>query len=426
MAYTLTATADRREAWPLYVLFGVFPVWWALGMGAFIFPVAAIPMSISLLCRRPLRLPRGIGLWLAFLAWMLASGLMLHAGGVPRSGRVLAFFYRGSLYLSATVLFLYLYQTSPDRLPVKRVLTVMTWFLGWVLLLGVIGILDPHVQFRTAMQRVLPSSLSTNAFLHSLVHAQLASPNHLLGFSLARPLAPFNYTNEWGANVALLVPFAVALLYFIRTKATAVLLGAGLVLSVVPMIISLNKGLWLSLSAGLVLVALRLAVRGRVRGLVDRLAHSNTATRASLYQQAQQSAAGSPVLGYGAPVASTASEGGPSVGTHGQLWTILVSNGVPALVLYVGYLVHALWRYRRLSEEYLWVQAVIFISLVQLPYYNALPVELPVVMVAVALLARAHTFQESQLPDRLPLSAVNGRPFSVPLRPLVAAQRLRQ
>jgi hypothetical protein len=419
---SLRAALDRRSGrWPLYVVFGAFPLWWALGIGAFIFPIAAIPMALSLLARRPLRLPKGIGLWLGFIGWMLASAMMLHLAPEAHSGRALAFVYRGSLYLSATVFLLYFYQRSSRQVPVKLVLGVMTWLLACVMLLGVAGIVLHHGEFRTVAERLLPHSLATNAFVHSLVHAQLASGTSLLGFRVARPIAPFNYTNEWGANVALLIPFAVALVYMARRKKVRILLVMGLIASVVPIIISLNKGLWLSLSLGVVLIALRLAARGRAKAFItilltmgvvaavvlltplghvilDRLAHSNTATRSSLYAQAQQSAAGSPVFGYGSPI-STSSQG-PSVGTHGQLWTLLVSNGIPAAALYIGFFGYCLLRFRRLQGEYLWLHAVIFIGLVQLPYYNALPVELHIMMVSLALLARAHAEEPVPSPAR--------------------------
>jgi len=34
-------SARLPYAWPLYALFGLFPLWWVLGFGAFIWPVMA-------------------------------------------------------------------------------------------------------------------------------------------------------------------------------------------------------------------------------------------------------------------------------------------------------------------------------------------------------------------------------------------------
>ena len=43
----------------------------------------------------------------------------------------------------------------------------------------------------------------------------------------------------------------------------------------------------------------------------------------------------SPWFGYGAPQANEENPNLPAVGTHGQLWTVLFSHGIPGAALYV-------------------------------------------------------------------------------------------
>jgi O-antigen ligase len=114
------------------------------------------------------------------------------------------------------------------------------------------------------------------------------------------------------------------------------------------------------------------------------------AHRAELYSESLTLVRSSPVLGYGAPVLI---EGNLSAGTHGQLWTILVSQGVPGLLAFTGWLLWALWRSsRRLPPGHpgdpvvrFWCEVTIFVALIQMPYYDLLPWGLSIAMVAAAV-----------------------------------------
>ena len=64
---------SARSSWALTALIAWMPLWWALGTASFIWIVAAAPMAVRLLRRWPIRAPRGFGLWLLFVTWMLAS-----------------------------------------------------------------------------------------------------------------------------------------------------------------------------------------------------------------------------------------------------------------------------------------------------------------------------------------------------------------
>src|SRR4029079_18587451 len=185
-------------------------------------------------------------------------------------------------------------------------------------------------------------------------------------------------------------------------------------ISIFPLVFSLNRGAWLSATAGVLYATVRLA-RGRNGQLlrvaavvsllvgavlfvtplgeivVTRLQNGyGDAHRAELYAESIGLVRASPLFGYGAPVLI---EGNLSAGTHGQLWTIVVSQGVPGLLFFTGWLVWAWWRAkRRLPPGHpgdrvlrFWCEVTIFIALVQMPYYDLLPWGLAIAMVAAAL-----------------------------------------
>ncbi len=349
--------------WPLLALYLGFPVWWLLGLGPFIWPVLAVPMLGALVLRGRIRFPAGFGLWFGFLVWMLGSGIELDS-----SARVLGWAYRASLYLSATVVFLYVYNSPRDRLPPRTISFVLTGFWAFVVIGGYLGLAFPHGSFGTPVEHFMPQSLLANGFVQAMVHPAFAQT---AGASLG--VAP-------------------------RPQAPA---------------LSLNRGLFLSLGAGLVYAALRYAIRGRVKAMIgitvvvavagavfavlpvkqlltERLTNSSTnQTRASLYAEARDRVAASPLLGYGAPRPSEVGGTSPAVGTQGQLWMVLFSHGIPGAALFVGFYLWAVWRTRRaLTPPWFWAHVTLVIGLVQLPIYGMLPAELSTVMVAIAMALR--------------------------------------
>ena len=74
------ATSRKRRlppGWPLTMLLVGYPVFWALGLVAFVLQIVAVPMAIELLRRRPVRVPRGFGIWILFLILSAAGILVL-------------------------------------------------------------------------------------------------------------------------------------------------------------------------------------------------------------------------------------------------------------------------------------------------------------------------------------------------------------
>jgi O-antigen ligase len=394
-------------SWPVVALFAAFPLWWALGLSSFICPILATSMALALAVRGRIQVPRGFGIWLLFVFWMAASAFK-----VDGADRLIGWAFRAVVYLSVTVLFLYVYNTPRQSLPIRRVALVMTAFWVVVVAGGYLGIVLPEGGFSTVAEKLMPGGLLANSFVRDLVHvdfAQRADPTRGLA---TRPQAPFVYTNVWGSNFALLLPFVFIALPQLRRRLPQLLLVLVLVASLVPGFLSLNRGLWLSLGVGLIYAALRYALRGRVRAVaavllllgvavslavalpVQQLLRESkdetTSTRLALYQETIRMVQASPLLGYGAPRPSEDISGStPSVGTQGQLWMVLFSHGFPGLALFLGWYVWVLWRSAKApTGAQLWLHVIVLIAIVQLPFYGMLPTGLPVFMVAAAVVMR--------------------------------------
>ncbi|MGN6612164.1 MAG: O-antigen ligase family protein, partial [Angustibacter sp.] len=159
-------------AWPFAALFIGFPICWLLGLRDVVWSLAAIPMLLYMLRRGHNRAPLGFGVWVAFLVWMLASSVMLDT-----SGRVVGFAFRATLYLSATIVFLYVYNASETRLPTSRVSGVLTAFWAFIVAGGFLGLLLPNFVISTPVAKALPSSLLSNDVIASMVFPRFTQYN---------------------------------------------------------------------------------------------------------------------------------------------------------------------------------------------------------------------------------------------------------
>ena len=118
---------------------------------------------------------------------------------------------------------------------------------------------------------VLPSSVVHNQYVYSHVHLQFAEVQHFLGFPIGRPETFFAYTNAWGSAFAILTPFAIASLTTTRNRRWRNILAISMFAAIVPVVFSLNRGLWLSLGVGIMYAAVRLSANRDfrlVRGIV--------------------------------------------------------------------------------------------------------------------------------------------------------------
>ena len=380
---------------------------WALGARLLVWPAVAVGLAWWLVSRRvPLRAPTGSLLWAGFLGWTLLSVLT-----VTDAGRLAAWAYRESLYVSATVVLVFCVSVPARRMPTRSVAVALVWLFALTVALGCLGLLLPDAFLPTLVQRVLPSSLLHSPFVADQVEARLSATATFLGE--VRPVAPFGYTNEWGAAMGMLFPLTVWARGWLRTRAARAATGALLALAVVPSVLSVNRGLWISVLVACVAVLARAAagLRARTLGLttaavlagalvvrftplwdavLGRLERPNLGTRSTLAGDALSLVLRSPWFGYGAPQppAVTVGTNDLSVGTHGQLFTLLVSQGVPGAALYLGCLVTLIVATWRVAARAWWAWSALVVLLVQAPFYNALPVPLVLGFVAAAMCLR--------------------------------------
>lgn len=390
----------RRYGRPLYwAIFGL-PLWWALGFDAFIWPILAVPMLLMLLKRPEVRVPRGFGVWILFLGWILVSATQL-----DHPLRSYIFIWRLSLYFAATVFFIYVYN-APKGFGSEKLLLILGGLWAMIVLGGFLGMAFPTVGWHTIAEKIMPGGFVGNKWVHDLLHVRFSQVQTFVeGSPLVRPSVFFPYSNDWGASFSLLVPFGLAIAGRKRNPWMVLLLAA----SIIPLIGSSNRGAWFSLGMGLAYAAWRLATRGRATPLVSltiaaliagslliatplgdfletRTQHpQSNETRFGLYEEATQQIMGSPIVGYGAPRPS-ARNADLHVGTHGQFWLVLFSHGIPGAILFMGFFLLTLWRTRASPTRIgFWANVAVLIALLQLPYYILLPSEIIFLMMAAAL-----------------------------------------
>lgn len=426
----MTPVADRADAgstlpaWPVYVLFAGFALWWVLGFAAFAVTLSALPMVVLMIQRRSIEVPAAFALWIVFLLWTLGAAVQLNAH------QLIGFAVRFGNFAGCGVLFLYVYNAR-ERLSTRSLLTALAWFFVLVVIGGYLGVLIPHGSITTPAERLLPRSIVSNEYVTALVHPSFAEVQRPYGSPRAfyRPSAPFPYTNSWGCNMALLVPLAIAAIIRMTSRRSQLALGGVLVLAAVPAFASLNRGMYIGLVVGVTYVAVRFALRGRIvplaglltfagvaavaaaaSGLLarlnERLAYSSTNSgRAAVYREAFDGAVHSPIFGNGAPRASQTVD--VAVGTQGQIWNLMYSYGFVALGCFVGWFVLAWWLSRRTrTAEGLWVSAVLVTAIVTFVYYGYDGPQLAVAMAAAGLALRGtyprtdHPMEDEATPRR--------------------------
>lgn len=400
--------ALRNPAWPVYALFMGLPVWWLVGASHFVWPVVAGLMVLGLLLRRDVRIPGNLAIWALFLAWMLVSALALDS-----AGRAQGFVLRFAFYCSAGIVYLYL--VNSPRISSRAIANALAGYWLLVVFGGYLAILFPTVSFHTPVERLIPSGLLANEYIHHMTHARFSEVQDFLGYPLGRPTTFFTYTNGWGSAFALLSPFAVAAFAQTRSRRWRRILGVAFPLSVVPVIVSLNRGLWISLIVAALYMVVRLLGSQRtglalralcvtavaalviaaspLGGLIEeRLAHghSNDA-RAALYEETFARISQSPLIGYGAPRPAEGSSYLDSVGTQGQVLYLVFSHGYPGLLLFLGFLGDALVRSRRASSPASVAGHVaVLIGVVQAPFYG-LQMQMFIIVAAAVVALRRDT-----------------------------------
>jgi hypothetical protein len=430
-------------SWPLYAVLVSYPLWWALGAAYLIWPALTFPLLLSLLLRRNLRFPPAFGVWVLFLAWMLLSALKLH-------GFSFSFVWRASIYGSATVLYLYVFNSPRRLLSDRTVLWALTVFWLELVVSGYLGVLFPYVSFHAPLGSLLPGSFSREGVLQAMLNPGFAEVMHFLGYPVGRPKTLFAYSNHWGSCIAVLTPFAILAFTQMPRGPRRRALGLALFLSLVPIVVSLDRGVWVALVVGLGYGALRSARVSSPRALIAGIAallvgtaaivatplgslaqdrvktdSQSTTTRITVYQQTRDAALQSPLLGYGSPKAtSRAAASGPPAGTQGQIPLLVYSHGLPGLAFFLAFFVVSLIRTaRRRSPTSFAVHVALLIALVEMPFYSFMPTTLHVLMIGAALAWRDIAFapetvaRAQVLRSRRPGAVVSRRQTSPPVVP---------
>lgn len=394
--------------WPLTVLLVPFLGWWLLGLGTLVWPLASVVMAILLWRRGGVRVPKGFGIWLFFLFWVLVS-----ASQIDSFGRLIGAGYRLALYLACTVIFVYVYNMAREGLT-RFILGVTTAFFANVVLGGYLGLLFPSLTITTPLSLVMPGFLLANDLVREIVFVGTTQYiENPWADRDPRPSAPFLYTNNWGNAYSLLLPLACV--YFLKIRHTwrAVPVALLILLSVVPAFLTLNRGMFLGLAIAGLVVALRYLLMGDVRGILAvsgaglvallavfllpvterldaRLDSSGTNdARLTVYAETLARTATSPLLGFGAPRPAEA-VGVPAAGTQGQVWMVLFSHGYVGLIFFLLWLVVLVVKtLPRTDPTGVVINAVLIVTFVEVFYYGILVQGLAVAMLVAALGLRA-------------------------------------
>ncbi|WP_027341697.1 hypothetical protein [Hamadaea tsunoensis] len=432
------AVLPLRPGWPLTGLLLLYPLWWALGLGVLIFPLMAVPMAVALVrgrrAGRRLKLPPGFALWVLFLATAVAGVAVLGSDpdGVvasTASDRIIAVAFRLAEYASLTVLLLYAGNLPTGVLSQRRLVRLLGWLFVVTVAGGLLGTFAGHFGFTSPVELLLPHGLRGKGFIQSLVHPYAAQIMDIVGDPKPRPAAPWGYTNTWGNNYCLLVVwFAAAVWGFATRRRVKVFALAVLALSAIPVVYSLNRGLWIGLGVTLAFVAVRQAVAGKLALLVagvgaagvlaaalavtplgtivgQRLENGKSnGVRMYLTERAVTGFEESPVIGFGSTrntvggrQSITVGEsagcercGNFTVGGNGQLWQLLFAHGGLGTAAYLGFFAYALVRFRRdRSPVGIAGSAAILGTFCAMFWYNALVTPLAFTFLAYALLWRA-------------------------------------
>lgn len=426
-----TSPSGLKPGWPLVVIFAGMPLWWVLGLVQVMFFAMSVPMLIHILGRRDALAPRGFGIWLLFLVWVLGGLLVMQVdapGAVPGESatRYLTFGYRLGWYVVGTIALLYA-LSSRSFLSTQRISYALSLMFLALLGGGILGVTVPTLEFPSVVELILPRSVASNSFVSSLIHPQAAQLHTFLGYAEARPSAPFAFTNEWGLSIAATLPFFVVS-WWQRGGFHRVMVPVLVGLALIPIVSSMNRGLWLALLAMLAYVAVRVALRGHLNALalivggvglaavvilmsplsdliVARLGapHSNE-SRTNLSSLSVESALqGSPVIGFGTTrdvqgnftsIAGGATDAcpacsPPALGTQGQLWLLVFGAGVGGVILFVSFYGGQLLRHWRDKSLYSVAgSASVLACMVTMPVYNSVGPAIYICLIAVAVMNR--------------------------------------
>jgi len=395
----------KLPVWPLFLMFALMPLWWVLGVWYFAWPFFGLVLFALLTTRGDVRLPAGTWLWLIFLSIAAISATRLE-----RVTSMIVFGLRLSHVVTALLVGVYVYNLARDRIPWARIAHPLALFWLAMVALGWLGVLAPKFSMPSPFELALPQSVRAERYILDVAHLDATEFNPLSKNPIYRPAAPYPYTNNWGTAYSFLVPFVLAYLMGVRRGAMRIVLMVSLPLSLVPAFLTLNRGMFIGLGAGVLYLLGREMARGRVRLLlpitlilfagwvvtlfipvVDMITHRTSTTdtntdRFDLYVQTWAAVLQSPLLGFGQPNTVDTTSAAEPLGTQGMIWQLLYSHGIPATIcFYLILLVVA----RRLSAAVtatgLWLSCLPIIAAIVTPFYSYIDPNMSVLLFAVGL-----------------------------------------
>ncbi len=268
----------------------------------------------------------------------------------------------------------------------------------------------------------MPKSILNNPTAYAYVHPAVAQIQFkALGHPIGRPITLFAYTNQWAATVGMLTPFAIITAIHARSSVVKNLVIALIVIAAIPIVVSINRGLWIALIVAGIYIGVRLALSGHAKLLMGSAAvivilagvialsplgslcrrastpsttrtaraPRSTPTRSPARASRRSSASArpahpriwrrTPTCAWAPRASSSWCSSRTATRAWCSTWAGLPSRFCSSLR-------------RRSLTEILW-SSVILISFVEMFVYDFLPVAIYVVMIACALLWRERLFQ---------------------------------
>jgi hypothetical protein len=329
-----------------------------------------------------------------FVAWIPISVIELDAfGSLP------VWIYRYLIWVSTLAVFVWICNTSTRKVPTERIVDMLAAL--WIVLIGFgfLAIVMPTLAVPSPVQMALPAGLRDNGFIYDLTVIRFAELQVFATGSVPRPAAPLPATNGWGSTVGLLLPFFI-LSWLNAPRVERRTLGWVIcALGVIPIAVSTNRGLWLSIVVALFYFAMRMMIRGDARpmlavGLLGAIAltlvlftplsqvvtarldntEASNDTRSTVYSEAWAGAVASPLVGNAAPKSQEVGSTDPPVGTHGLIWYVMYCHGFPALAMLVVALFTLFFgTLLARTPTALWAHISILVCITQIPYYGLLP-----------------------------------------------------
>jgi hypothetical protein len=328
---------------------------------------------------------------------------------------------------TATIFLLYVVNLTEAEVPQRR---IMKW-LGVLFLItvggGLFALAAPHFEFTAPFEHLLPHKIASNPYVNSLVHPAAAQVQDVLGFQSPRPAAPWAYTNTWGNNLSILLVMFCVYRWEPRLLRNHARLAVVLLVALIPIVYSLNRGLWFGILLSIAFAIVQLARRGDVRATLltvgaiavgavlflatplnhvvqQRASHGKSnSIRAFVDKESFKGALESPLIGWGesrkvlgssqsiavGPSAKCPLCGQVNVGSAGEIWLVMFNQGLLGGAMYIGFFAAVWWRLR--SSRSLVAAGGRLVAILTVFYtffYNNLPTSLMLSMLCLAVACR--------------------------------------